>query len=98
MIDAAVRLFREMLSNEVRPGIITYNTVLHGLFRSGKFSEAKELYLNMIKSGMQLNIYTYNIILNGLCKTKCVDEAFKIFQSLCSMDFSTWHHYLQHYD
>jgi len=39
----------------------------------------------MIKSGMQLDIYMY--ILNGLCKNKCVDEAFKIFQSLCSKDF-----------
>ena len=41
----------------------------------------------MVKSGMQLNLRTYNIILNGLGKNRCVDEALKIFQSLCSKGF-----------
>jgi leucine-rich PPR motif-containing protein len=40
----------------------------------------------MIKSGKQWDICTYNIILNGLCKNNCVDEALKMFQSLCSKD------------
>ena len=41
----------------------------------------------MIKSGKEWNICTCNIILNGLCKNNCLDEAFKLFQSLCSKDF-----------
>ena len=68
------------------PGVVTYSTILHGLFQTERFSEAKELCLNMINSRTKCDIYTYNIILNGLCKNNCVDEAFKMFQSLCSKD------------
>ena len=67
-----------MLMKGLTPGVMTYSTILHGLFQTGRFSEAKELYLNMINSRTQWDIYTYNIILNGLCKNNCVDETFKI--------------------
>jgi leucine-rich PPR motif-containing protein len=40
----------------------------------------------MINSRTQCDMYTYNIILNGLCKNNFVDEAFKMFQNLCSKD------------
>jgi leucine-rich PPR motif-containing protein len=78
-IDDEYSVFREMLSNGITPGVVAYNTILHGLFQTERLSKAKELYLNMINNETKWDIYTYNIILNGLCKNNCLDEAFKMF-------------------
>jgi leucine-rich PPR motif-containing protein len=49
--------------------------------------EAQSLVDLMVRVGVKPDVISYNIILNGLCKNDFVDDAFKMFRSLCSMDF-----------
>jgi pentatricopeptide repeat protein len=72
-----------MCSKDVKPDSITYNIILQGLFQAGRTSDARELYVRMVESGTQLKMDTFRIVLRGLCHNWCVDEAMKMFQSLC---------------
>jgi leucine-rich PPR motif-containing protein len=67
-----------MLTKGVTPRVVTYSTILHGLFRTGRFSEAKELYLNMIKSGKQWSIHTYIIIYSKYFLEGGIPAPFKV--------------------
>jgi pentatricopeptide repeat protein len=82
-IDDGLALFRQMCSKDVKPDSITYNIILQGLFQAGRTSDARELYVRMVESGTQLKMDTFRIVLRGLCHNRCVDEAMKMFQSLC---------------
>lgn len=79
MEDALV-LFIEMVSNGVIPDIFTYNTILHGLFQTGRIAAAKELYVRIVKRGIETELSTCNIIRQGLCKNNLTDDALRLFQ------------------
>ncbi|KAF0898215.1 hypothetical protein E2562_005816 [Oryza meyeriana var. granulata] len=55
-IEDAFALFRQMASKDVSLDIITYSTLLQGLFLAGRTAAVKELYLWMIGSGMKLDL------------------------------------------
>ncbi|KAH0726125.1 hypothetical protein KY289_002102 [Solanum tuberosum] len=83
-IDKAIDLVREMSLKQLKPGIVTYTTVLQGLFRVGRFSHAQKMYDEMRVLGFKpdTHSHTYCIMLDGLCKNGHVEEALVFLQEL----------------
>ncbi|RCV42193.1 hypothetical protein SETIT_9G196600v2 [Setaria italica] len=77
-IGDALTLFREMLSKEIKPTVISYGIILDGLFKAGRTTAAMEHYPKMIDRGVKLDIVIYNTILGGLCKNNFGDEALRL--------------------
>ncbi|KAL3630962.1 hypothetical protein CASFOL_023946 [Castilleja foliolosa] len=51
------------------PNVITFSTLLKGLFRENKINEAQELFRKMVKEELcELSVVTYGTVIDGLCK------------------------------
>ncbi|KAK6135965.1 hypothetical protein DH2020_030303 [Rehmannia glutinosa] len=51
------------------PDVVTFSSLLKGLFRENKINEAQELFRKMVREGLcKLNVVTYGIVIDGLCK------------------------------
>ncbi|CDP04645.1 unnamed protein product [Coffea canephora] len=70
-----MKLFREIPHKGLTPDIVIYSTVLQGLFSSGRYLSAREIFNEMQASGMKPHFHTYCVMLDGLCKTGYIDEA-----------------------
>ncbi|KAL5820397.1 hypothetical protein ACOSQ3_022279 [Xanthoceras sorbifolium] len=79
---------REMISKGVVPNVVTYNTLLSGLFRVGKIKLAKELYYEIQLNNVMPDEYTYNILIDRFYKNGCVTKAIEIPHTLINGKFS----------
>lgn len=75
-------LYRQIISNGVRQTVITYNTLLSGLFQAGQAGYAQKLFDEMKLYNVEPDLSTYNILIDGLCKNNCVQEAVELFHML----------------
>ncbi|XLT59889.1 hypothetical protein HN873_052493, partial [Arachis hypogaea] len=48
--------------------IYTYNILIHGLCKSGRLKNAKEIFQDLSIKGCSPNVRTYNIMIHGFCK------------------------------
>ncbi|CAK9181861.1 unnamed protein product [Ilex paraguariensis] len=81
-IDAAVRIFREMPNRGCTPDSYTYGTLINGLCRSGKISDAKEIFTEMDAKGCSPTVVTYTSLIHGLCQSNNLDEAMGSFKEM----------------
>ncbi|KAL7147068.1 hypothetical protein ABFS83_06G083600 [Erythranthe nasuta] len=52
------------------PDSVTFNTLLKGLFRENRISEAQELFRKIVREGLcELTVVTYGTVIDGLCKS-----------------------------
>ncbi|TXG47706.1 hypothetical protein EZV62_027000 [Acer yangbiense] len=93
-IDKANELLELMIKRGVMPNtgdgfkgsctgccyILTYNTLLSGLFRAGKIGHA--MFSEMRHKNFMPDEYTYNIPIDGLCKNGCITKAIEILHTL----------------
>ncbi|KAF0902761.1 hypothetical protein E2562_019092 [Oryza meyeriana var. granulata] len=71
---------REFNCADVRPGLVTYSTLIGGLCRGGKMKEAFELLEEMIEKGRIVpDQLTYNLLISGFCRLGQVEKAQSIF-------------------
>ncbi|KAL9252065.1 Pentatricopeptide repeat-containing protein, partial [Drosera capensis] len=74
--EAALNLLHKtMAERRLRPGVVTYNAVIRGLFSLGMATEAMDAYTSMASQGVGADCTAYAIILEGLFQTDHVDEA-----------------------
>ncbi|XP_044510672.1 pentatricopeptide repeat-containing protein At1g62930, chloroplastic-like [Mangifera indica] len=77
-----MNLYKEMTLRGVRPTVVTYSTLLSGLFMNGNVKHAKKLFGEMQLSNVLPNLITYHILVDGYCKNGCVLEAVELFYTL----------------
>ncbi|GFQ07969.1 pentatricopeptide repeat-containing protein at1g62680 mitochondrial, partial [Phtheirospermum japonicum] len=71
------------------PNVITFNTLLKGLFRESKINEAQELPRVMEKGrGCKPSTHIYNMVIDSLCKDKMIDSALKLFDEMSEKDIT----------
>ncbi|KAG1361250.1 putative pentatricopeptide repeat-containing protein, mitochondrial [Cocos nucifera] len=75
-----------MPRNGVQHTTVSYTTILAGMYRVGRVTDAEKFFDKMLAARVSPNLYTYNIILDGLCKNRCIDKAMKLFQDALSSD------------
>ena len=61
-------LYHVMPERGVRPGVVTYNAVLHGLFKLQQTNEAMGFLIRVASDGILSDSITCTIIIDGLCK------------------------------
>ena len=62
------------------PNVVSYNTVVNGLFRDGHVDRAYSLFSAMDDRGILPTVVTYSIVIDGLCKAQAVDRAEGVLQ------------------
>ncbi|GFQ05680.1 pentatricopeptide repeat-containing protein at1g62680 mitochondrial [Phtheirospermum japonicum] len=75
-------MFREIPRRGLQPNIVTYNTILQGLFRGGRCSEALEIFDELQAVGLKPDFYTYCNMLDGLCRNGQVERALLLLDEL----------------
>ncbi|KAL8495354.1 hypothetical protein ACS0TY_019494 [Phlomoides rotata] len=67
--DFAFAVLGSLVKRGVRPSVVTFNTLIKGLFLQGKVAEAQKLFLKLLREKIcELNEVTYLIVINDLCK------------------------------
>ncbi|KAK6785923.1 hypothetical protein RDI58_014448 [Solanum bulbocastanum] len=61
-----MQLFREISLKGSKPNIVTYNTILQGLFEVGRIGVAKQLLVEMVSAGPVPNLSIYTLCLMKL--------------------------------
>ncbi|XP_026384815.1 pentatricopeptide repeat-containing protein At1g63130, mitochondrial-like [Papaver somniferum] len=77
-----VQLFNKMKQNGLEPTIVTYNTLLRGLYGDGRVRTANNLVNKMKTFGISPDEVTYSTMLDGLCKNRKIGEAIELFESM----------------
>jgi len=67
-MDAAARLFRDMVDADCMPDLITYSTLIKGYCVRGELDQAMELFTCMRRKGIQPDAIVFNSLLDGCAK------------------------------
>ncbi|XP_031269442.1 pentatricopeptide repeat-containing protein At1g12775, mitochondrial-like [Pistacia vera] len=76
-----MELFKQMVVVGCRADVITCNTLIGGMCKTGKISVAIKLLEEMVNGHKEFgvicrpNVVTYNTIIDGLCKARLVEKA-----------------------
>ncbi|GKC54395.1 pentatricopeptide repeat-containing protein [Tanacetum coccineum] len=87
-ISEANELLKEMEAKGCSPSVVTYTSLIHGLFQLNYLDEAKALLQEMeaikvmISKRHKPNMVTYSTLLHGLCKEKNLRDGLKIFDRM----------------
>ncbi|XP_024532526.1 pentatricopeptide repeat-containing protein At1g05670, mitochondrial [Selaginella moellendorffii] len=66
-------------SNKCLPDIITYNTLIDGLCKTGRVPEANRLFGDMKAKFCNLDVIMYSCLIGGFCKLERIDMACMLF-------------------
>lgn len=84
--DKALEMFNIMKSNpQIKPNIITYNSLLDCAVQSGQFKNMHEIFMEIMKysdSECSADIITFSTYLKGLCRAKEIEKAYQLFLNL----------------
>ncbi|KAG6472043.1 pentatricopeptide repeat-containing protein At3g62470, mitochondrial-like [Zingiber officinale] len=78
----AGRVWNEMLGMGFKPDVVVYNTMINGLIRAHRRSDAIKLLELMKDKGPLPNAKTFTIIIQDLCKAGQMDLAVNCFQEM----------------
>jgi pentatricopeptide repeat protein len=67
-VDAAMRWFGEMQRRSCTPTGVSFNTLMRGFFREGRFKEGTKVAREMLELGVGLSIASMEILIGGLCR------------------------------
>ncbi|KAE8656353.1 Pentatricopeptide repeat (PPR) superfamily protein isoform 2 [Hibiscus syriacus] len=89
-MNSGLHIFHEMPSRGYPPDSYTYGTLINGLCRFGKVTDAKsknideamKLLEEMKNNGMEPNVFTYSSLLDGLCKDGNSSEAMELLEKM----------------
>ncbi|KAG4995685.1 hypothetical protein JHK82_026509 [Glycine max] len=82
-VGEAMNLLEDMFLKNLVPNIITYNSVVDGLCKSGGILDAWKLVDEMHYCCQPPpDVTTYNILLESLCRIECVEKAIAFFKHL----------------
>ncbi|TVU36113.1 hypothetical protein EJB05_18029, partial [Eragrostis curvula] len=67
-VDAAMRWFGEMQRRSCAPTGVSFNTLMRGFFREGRFKEGTKVAREMLELGVGLSVASLEILIGGLCR------------------------------
>ncbi|KAK3162793.1 hypothetical protein QOZ80_1BG0093820 [Eleusine coracana subsp. coracana] len=67
-VDAAMRWFGEMQHRSCAPTGVSFNTLMRGFFREGRFKEGTKVAREMLELGVGLSVASMEILIGGLCR------------------------------
>nr|GEY24831.1 hypothetical protein [Tanacetum cinerariifolium] len=82
--DLACEVFGEIEKNGLDADLISFNTLLIGLYGNGRFVDGERFWGKMIGSSVAPDIRSYNARLVGLVAERKVNEAVEVFGELGS--------------
>jgi len=65
-IDAAKKLYSQMLNSKIQPDMITYNTLLKGLTKTRDFSGALTVLTHLYERSLEPDIVTYTTLIDAI--------------------------------
>lgn len=83
-MDSAFRIFHEMPKRGFSPDSYTYGTLINGLCKLGKATEAKKLLMEMEANGCSPTVVTYTCLIRGFCQSNNLDEAMTFLEDMRS--------------
>ncbi|XP_006645198.1 pentatricopeptide repeat-containing protein At2g36240 [Oryza brachyantha] len=66
-VDAAMRWFQEMRRCCCQPTNVSFNTLMRGFFREGRYKEGIKVAREMLQLGFGLSVASMEILIHGLC-------------------------------
>ena len=73
------RLLREEL---VFPSVVSYNVMISGLCKCGRFSEGLEIWERMKKNERKCDLFTYSALIHGLSEAGDLGGARKVYEEM----------------
>ena len=64
--------------NSISPNSVTYNSIINGLCKLGKFAFSEEMHNDMIKAGVEPDVRTYATLIDGYAQRGCLEEALRL--------------------
>ncbi|WCJ27232.1 Pentatricopeptide repeat (PPR) superfamily protein [Euphorbia peplus] len=86
----AIRLFRDMENEGVRPDIFTITVVLHACACNGSLENGKEIHDYIKETNMQPNLFVYNSLMDMYTKCGSMEEANSVFLEMPVKDIISW--------
>jgi len=75
-------VFKEMLSRNITPSVITYNAVIDACARNGQTDRIPQLLEDMKKQGLEANLITYSTMIKGSCQQGDMQSALATLETL----------------
>ncbi|KAL5220841.1 hypothetical protein ABZP36_025554 [Zizania latifolia] len=66
-VDIAIRWFQEMRRWSCPPTSVSFNTLMRGFFREGRYKEGSKVAREMLQLGFGLSVASMEILIHGLC-------------------------------
>ncbi|KVH88077.1 Pentatricopeptide repeat-containing protein [Cynara cardunculus var. scolymus] len=77
-----ILLFKKLQDSELKPDVVTYNSLINGLCCLGTLDEALALRDKMVGSGVKPTLVTYNGVMNGFSMKKMVKNCEEVFDDI----------------
>ncbi|KAL6840371.1 hypothetical protein ACP4OV_030181 [Aristida adscensionis] len=78
-VDTAMRWFGEMQRRSCAPTGVSFNTLMRGFFREGRFKEGVKVSREMLELGVGLSVASMDILIGGLCRGGEALKAAEVF-------------------
>ncbi|KAK8358767.1 hypothetical protein V6Z12_A04G045600 [Gossypium hirsutum] len=82
LLKEALNLFTELKVKGIRPDVVAYSCLIHGMCNLGQLEEAPRLLNEMVDNNISLNIVTYTILIGALCKKRMISKAVEIVDTM----------------
>jgi pentatricopeptide repeat protein len=76
----AESIFKEMLSQQISPSIVTYNTLLSKYSQDGRMEDMDALVGKMKDCGLRLDVYSYTTMIEGLTRAGNMARAEALYE------------------
>ncbi|XP_039012231.1 pentatricopeptide repeat-containing protein At1g62930, chloroplastic-like [Hibiscus syriacus] len=82
MVFKAEDIVYTMRKQGIEPNVVTYTTLMQGMFQLGRISAAGELWRKMLALGQVPNLVTCSILLDGYRRGGKIEEALKVLRAM----------------
>ncbi|KAK8642396.1 hypothetical protein V6N13_011740 [Hibiscus sabdariffa] len=85
----AYGLFIKMQDSDVKPNVITWNTMISGYIQNGDEDQAMDLFQQIERDGkIRRNTASWNALIAGFVQLGAIDKAFGVFRKMQSCSIS----------
>ncbi|KAL5761895.1 hypothetical protein ACOSP7_018159 [Xanthoceras sorbifolium] len=81
MVEAR-KLFHEMLSNGLKPDVVTYTALIDGYFKASNITQAMKLMEDMKVAGFPPDTFTYTTLMDAYSKSREMVKAYELVQEM----------------
>ncbi|KAF5728622.1 putative pentatricopeptide repeat-containing protein [Tripterygium wilfordii] len=83
-LDSTLSVVDEMEKKGIQPDVITFNTLLHAFYWSGRFADGEKMWDLMETKDIVPNVWSYNARMRGLVSENRLQEAIELLDKMRS--------------